>query len=168
MSTTTTTTRTRSTTLLNNDHLKSLLNTVITPHRRQSLITVTIGTFTLVAISSLFCLFFLVSLFDDFIQLVSPGRIITFTKNRIDWTGFIDRISHQLTNFAEWEKQKRASWYPEDHPIYHEDRFHDLINAVTTYMNDYVHHRKQQQQANSKQDDDVVMEQDKAEKGKEY
>jgi hypothetical protein len=59
-------------------------------------------------------------------------------------TGLVDRISNQLTNFAEWEKQKRASWYPEDHPIYHEDRFHDLISAVTTYMNDYVHHRKQQ------------------------
>lgn len=106
----------------------------------------TIGTFTLVAISSLFCFFFVITLVDDCIRMVSPRRMITMTKNQIDWTGLIDVLSNQLTNFAEWEKRKRASWCPEDHPIYHEDRFHDLISAVTTYMNEYVHHRKQQEQ----------------------
>ncbi|KAG1095104.1 hypothetical protein G6F42_018615 [Rhizopus arrhizus] len=106
----------------------------------------TIGTFTLVAISSLFCFFFVITLVDDCIRMVSPRRMITMTKNQIDWTGLIDVLSNQLTNFAEWEKRKRASWCPEDHPIYHEDRFHDLISAVTTYMYEYVHHRKQQEQ----------------------
>lgn len=124
--------------------IKGWVNNIVTPRQRQSIMAVTIGTFTLAAISSLFCLFFFVTLLDDFVQVVSPGRIVNFAKKQIDWTGFIDSFSHQLTNFAEWEKQKRSSWYPEDHPIYHEDRFHDLISAVTTYMNDYVHQRKQQ------------------------
>jgi hypothetical protein len=106
----------------------------------------TIGTLTLMTISSLFCLFLVISFVDDCIKVISPGKMITMTKNQIDWTGLVDRISHQLTNFAEWEKSKRSSWYPENHPIYHEDRFHDLISAVTTYMNDYVHQKKQQQQ----------------------
>jgi hypothetical protein len=106
----------------------------------------TIGTFTLISISSLFCFFFMITLVDDCISMVSPRRMISMTKNQIDWTGLVDVLSNQLTNFAEWEKRKRASWYPENHPIYHEDRFHDLISAVTTYMNDYVHHRKQQGQ----------------------
>ncbi|KAI9358843.1 hypothetical protein BD770DRAFT_443036 [Pilaira anomala] len=138
MSATTTTATT------NKSELKRWMNNIVTPRHQRSIMTMTIGTFTLAAISSLFCLFFFVSLLDDFIQIVSPGRLVTFAKKQIDWTGFIDGISHQLTNFAEWEKQKRSSWYPEDHPIYHEDRFHDLISAVTTYMNDYVHQRKQQ------------------------
>jgi hypothetical protein len=83
MSTTTTTT---TTTARNNDLLKNWINTVVTPHRRQTVVTMAIGSFTLVAISSLFCLFFVVSLLDDFIQIVSPGRLVTFTKNRINWT----------------------------------------------------------------------------------
>ncbi|KAI8646134.1 hypothetical protein BD408DRAFT_410735, partial [Parasitella parasitica] len=106
----------------------------------------TVGTFTLIIISSLFFFFFVLTVVDDCIKMVSPRRMITMTKNQIDWTGLIDFLSSKLTNFAEWEKRKRASWCPEDHPIYHEDRFHDLISTVTTYMNDYVHHRKQQAQ----------------------
>ncbi|KAI8990260.1 hypothetical protein BDB01DRAFT_780700 [Pilobolus umbonatus] len=121
----------------------------------------TIGTFTLAAISSLFCLFFVVSMLDDFLTFVSPGRIIAITKDRwlsIDWTGFIDQISGQLTSFAEWEKRKRASWYPDNHRIYNEgDRFHDIISALTSYMNEYVnskqrerrHHKKRYSSASS-------------------
>lgn len=85
----------------------------------------TIGTFTLITISSLFCLFLAVSFMDDCIKVVAPDRLITRIKNQIDWTALKDRISHQLTNFAQWEKNKRNSWYPENHPIYHEDRFHN-------------------------------------------
>lgn len=123
--------------------LKSWVNSVASPDRQQTVMTIAIGSFTLIAISSLFCLFFMVSLLDDVVTVVSPQRLVKFTKRHIDWTGMVDRLSHQLTYFAEWEKQKRAAWYSEDHPIYHEDRFHDLVLAVTTYMNDYVHHRKQ-------------------------
>lgn len=136
MSATTTTTRRR-----HHGLLKDWASTVVTPHRQQTVATVAIGSITLVAISSLFCLFFVVSLLDDIINVVSLGRLVTLT--RLHWPGLVDKLSHQLTYFAEWEKQKRASWYSQDHPIYHEDRFHDLISAVTTYMNDYVH-RKQQ------------------------
>lgn len=130
----------------NQDVIKNWLNnTVITPHRKRAVVTLSIASFTLVCISFLFSLFLVVSILDDFVQFISPHRIITFTRNRIDWTGFIDQISHQLTNFAEWEKQKRAAWKTEEnYSMYNEDRFHDMIFAVTTYMNDYVHHRKQQ------------------------
>jgi hypothetical protein len=109
----------------------------------------TIGAFTLAAIGSLFCFFFVMSIFDDFIHLISPGRIITYTQHRwqsLDWTGLVDKLSEQLTNFAEWEKHKRASWYPYDDNTtsYNNggDKFHELISAVTTYMNDYVNHRQ--------------------------
>ena len=136
---------TTTTTLTNTT--KHWINTVVTPDRKQSLITVTVASFTVVGISFLFSLFLAVSLFDDLVRLASPSRFISLTRNKIDWTGFIDHISHQLTNFAEWEKQKRASWSTaaeEQASHYNEDRFHDMILAVTTYMNEYVHQRKQQ------------------------
>ncbi|CAO3626001.1 unnamed protein product [Mucor hiemalis] len=145
MSTTTTTTST----ILSkspNEQIKRWISSLMTPNRKQSIITITIASLTLVGIGFLFSLFLAVSLLDDFVRIISPGRFVSFTRNRIDWTGFIDQISHQLTNFAEWERQKRASWATNEEYNHNtnDDRFHEMIAAVTNYMNDYVHHRKQQ------------------------
>lgn len=146
---TTSTTNTNTSTILfksPNEQIKRWISSLMTPNRKQSIVTITVASLTLVGISFLFSLFLAVSLLDDFVRIISPGRFVSYTRNRIDWTGFIDQISHQLTNFAEWEKQKRAAWATTTHSEEHtnDDRFHEMIAAVTTYMNDYVHHRKQQ------------------------
>ncbi|KAI8331979.1 hypothetical protein EDC96DRAFT_568901 [Choanephora cucurbitarum] len=95
----------------------------------------TVGTLTVISISSLFLLFMLISLVDDLVRVLTP-------KYLLDWTTVISHISAQLTHFAEWEKNKRAFWYSEDHPIYHQDKFHELISTVTSYMNAYVERKR--------------------------
>ncbi|KAI8355138.1 hypothetical protein BD560DRAFT_492260 [Blakeslea trispora] len=95
----------------------------------------TVGTLTVLSITSLFLLSMLISLIDDLIRMIIP-------KCLLDWTLWISHLSAQLTHFAEWEKNKRAFWYSEDHPIYHQDKFHELISTVTNYLNDCVERKR--------------------------
>lgn len=111
---------------------------------------ISIGTITLFTIGTLFFLFLFIKAMDDCIRIIAPERLFTFVKRKIDWTTFVDTLSNQLTHFAEWEKNKRTSWYSPNNPIDHEDKFQDLISTVTTFMNNYVHQRKQQQQQQDK------------------
>ncbi|OAD70025.1 hypothetical protein PHYBLDRAFT_172040 [Phycomyces blakesleeanus NRRL 1555(-)] len=113
---------------------------------RHSIVTLasymTVGTIAIVAISSLFCLFMAVSMVDDVLRITAPDRLWLLLRDhwlRLDWTHLADKLSEQLTSLAEWERQKRAAWYPYDHPSYHDgDRFHDLLFAATHYLNEYV------------------------------
>ncbi|KAI7865019.1 hypothetical protein BDF14DRAFT_1883854 [Spinellus fusiger] len=126
---------------------RSWLKRTVTPQPLQHSIVVvasymTVGTLALIAISSLFCLFVGLSLLDDMIRLTAPHRIWLHMKQhwlQLDWTALANKLSEQLTSLAEWERQKRAAWYPHDHPSYHDgDRFHDLLFAATHLLNEYV------------------------------
>ncbi|KAG0170362.1 hypothetical protein DFQ28_009962 [Apophysomyces sp. BC1034] len=132
--------------------LRSWLNNALVPRPvGHSILTFAIGATAFCAITTLFFLFLFVSLFDDIVRVVGPDRVWGLAKTdwmALDWTLVVDKLSKQLTNLAEWEKQKRTAWYPDDHPSHQDDdRFHELIYTVTAYLNDYVRtrHSKQRQ-----------------------
>ncbi|KAI8381134.1 uncharacterized protein BYT42DRAFT_612943 [Radiomyces spectabilis] len=96
----------------------------------------TIGAIAITTVSFLFCFFLFVSLFDDFLRVTAPSRMWGLVKNNrwihLEYTSIADIIKQQLANLAEWEKRKRASWYPEHQQEL--DRFHDFIISITSYL----------------------------------
>jgi hypothetical protein len=80
-----------------------------------------VGAFTVVTISSIFCLFLLLKLIDDFIRLVSPSRLLL-----IDWNHLLNILNN------EWEKRPGL--------INDQYKIHDLISS---FMNNYYMKRKQ-------------------------
>ncbi|ORZ03242.1 hypothetical protein BCR43DRAFT_482981 [Syncephalastrum racemosum] len=107
-----------------------------------------VGSLAIVTITGLFCFFFLVSLFDDFVRIALPNKLWQHAKERgqllIDWPELVNKLSLQLTQFAQWERSKRASWSQREN---NDDGFHDLVVAVTTYLDRYVQSKRQQQEA---------------------
>ncbi|KAI8098686.1 uncharacterized protein BX664DRAFT_319342 [Halteromyces radiatus] len=129
---------------------------VLSPHTKYTMVTMasymTMCTVALVVISSVFCLFLFVTLVDDVLRIAAPHRVWTFTKNRfqLDWPFMVGKLSEQLTYLAEWEKQKRTSWYNHQQHQYNsfsgtsfatnqDDTFHDILFTITRYLNNYVH-----------------------------
>ncbi|KAI9478282.1 MAG: hypothetical protein EXX96DRAFT_242768 [Benjaminiella poitrasii] len=111
-----------------------------------------IGTCALLSLGSIFTLFFAITFIDDCLCTLIPAgkRFIHQAKNQIDWIGFVDRLSHQLTQFAEWEKGKRTSWYEYYNTEAEEDSFHLLISTIIEFMNEYVAHRKRHEEYQKK------------------
>ncbi|KAI9491249.1 hypothetical protein BDB00DRAFT_833644 [Zychaea mexicana] len=133
--------------------LQTLLATKSRPQElRQTVITLTsymtISILALCTVTTLFCFFLAVSVFDDLVRKTAPSQLWQKTKDRglrmVDWVSILDEVRVHLTHLAEFEQEKRESW-----PFNQidSDRFHDLVTAVTDYLHDYVHtNRKQQQQ----------------------
>ncbi|CAO3646252.1 unnamed protein product [Cunninghamella echinulata] len=142
---------------------KEIPSLVISPDTKYNIVTVasymTMGTMTLIAISTV--------MMEDVLQFTSQ-RLLGLTKYRLklDWPHMVGKLSEQLTYIAEWEKQKRTSWYHQQqkqqqqfnnkHHSYHnkgfnqfqqDETFHDILFTITGYLNDYVHTHTQKQQS---------------------
>ncbi|SAL99355.1 hypothetical protein [Absidia glauca] len=124
------------------------------PLARYTMVSVAMCTLALTVLSSVFCLFLFVTFMDDVIRITAPHRVWLFTKKRLqlDWPFMVGKISEQLTYLAEWEKQKRSSFYnQQEKQFYHggydgssfatnqDDTFHDILFTITRYLNNYVH-----------------------------
>ncbi|KAI9275704.1 hypothetical protein BDA99DRAFT_496256 [Phascolomyces articulosus] len=107
----------------------------------------TISILALCTVTTLFCFFLAVSVFDDLVRKTAPSQLWQKTKDRgmkmVDWSSILDQVRTQLTHLAEFEQEKRESW-----PFNQidSDRFHDLVTAVTEYLNDYVHASRSHQE----------------------
>ncbi|CAO3583841.1 unnamed protein product [Absidia cylindrospora] len=149
------------------ESLQQISSFVSSPQARYTMMTtasyMTMITISMAVISSVFCMFIFVTLVDDVIRITAPHRVWLFTKKRLqlDWPFMVGKISEQLTYFAEWEKQKRSSWYSHQYQQHQQrqfnpssgfdsfdgtsfatnqdDTFHDILFTITRYLNNYVH-----------------------------
>ncbi|KAI8138800.1 hypothetical protein BJV82DRAFT_582624 [Fennellomyces sp. T-0311] len=111
---------------------------------RQTVVTITsytaITILAFVTVTTLYCFFLALSVFDDVIRVSAPGHLWQKTKDRgvamVDWVSILDQVRVQLSQLADWQDRKRESW-PFDQ--IDSDRLHDLVTAVTDYLSDYVH-----------------------------
>ena len=137
--------------------LQTLLNVRARPGElRHTVVTftsyMTISILALCTVTTLFCFFIAVTVFDDIVRKTAPSQLWQKTKNRglqmVDWVSILDQVKVQLIHLAEFEQEKRESW-----PFNQidSDRFHDLVTAVTEYLNDYVHTNRSQQQQQQQQ-----------------
>ncbi|CAO3628375.1 unnamed protein product [Cunninghamella blakesleeana] len=150
---------------------KDIPSLMISPETKYNVVTVasymTMGTITVIAVSTVFCLFFFVSMMENTIQYTTQ-KLLGLTKHRLrlDWPHMVGKLSEQLTYIAEWEKQKRTNWYKQHHHQYNrqqqsnhyqrnsfhyqqqqqqDDSLHDFLFSITGYLNDYVHTHTQKQ-----------------------
>ncbi|KAF7732559.1 hypothetical protein EC973_003306 [Apophysomyces ossiformis] len=136
--------------------LRSWLNNALVPQPvGHSILTFAIGAMAFCAITTLFFLFLFVSLFDDIVRVLGPERVWGLAKKEwvvLDWTILLEKLSKQLSNLAEWERQKRTAWYSDKNPSYQDaDRFHDFVHTLTGYLDDYVRARQTKQQQQQQQ-----------------
>ncbi|ORX53609.1 hypothetical protein DM01DRAFT_1336143 [Hesseltinella vesiculosa] len=123
------------------------------PHRHKTLrlaTTLTLGSLALMLVGGVFCLFIFLSVLDDTLRWTAPERIWLYTQKRIqaNWPRVVGKLSEQLTSFAEWEKQQRATWAPPTpasahhhhrYQSYSQDTFYDIITSITRHLDQYAH-----------------------------
>lgn len=89
----------------------SLIENKRKEERSPLLLHLLVGAFTLATISSVFCIFLFIKFMDDFIQLITPSRLLTFAKYQIlnEWEKKPTVINDQLlASFMNHLKRKKS------------------------------------------------------------